>query len=744
MAEQTRNPTGDEAVSGTWTGSAGTRYTVVDDYPDTGGTDELTHGTATAGNLTFTFSAFTLPTIATAITVLVDYYDYKTASQTCNIAARLKVNGTYYASSTHNPANGSANRTQRTDTFATNPNTGAAWTVADVNGSGSNPLQAFGWVSSDANPSIVLSSIRIRVTYTADYVLNAEPGSFSNSGQAGSTLAGRLIVGAAGAYTLDGLASTLAAGRLVMGSPGAYTIAGSGDTAPTFIGAETGATPGGGASSIVIDVPAGTEDGDLLRTTCCVFDFVPTITAPSGWDLVREDTGGGLRMATYERVADSEPADYTWTRSGSGGLVGITAATRGQSPSPNDASVHAETFDEFEVDSPGVTTTVPHCTLLGLYVTTTGTGTSFTAPSGMQKVAEVENAGAGSPITLALMVEEDVATGATGARDAACATDEDGASQLFAIRPPSTALLRGLMLQATAGAFTLTGADAELTYDGATHYTLVADAGALVLTGAAAALVAARALAAMAGSYSVSGASAGVLAGRVVQGDAGAYTTAGSDAGLTRGRFLASDAGSYATSGQVASLLRAAVLASNAGVYAISGADAVLTYSGEGGYTFAADAGAYTITGASAGVLRGYPLTATAGSYTATGQSAGLLAARTITGAPGTLTLTGAAATVTATRHLVATAGAFTTAGADATLVYARAVVASPGAYALTGFDATLEYVPIAQFSLDGQPGAYTVTGYPATLLVRGQNRFTPPAEPTPGTGRTYRFRGQQ
>ena len=60
MATDARNPTSDEAVSGTWTGTAGSRFAVVDDYPDSSGADELTHGT-TAGNLTFGFSAFAVP-----------------------------------------------------------------------------------------------------------------------------------------------------------------------------------------------------------------------------------------------------------------------------------------------------------------------------------------------------------------------------------------------------------------------------------------------------------------------------------------------------------------------------------------------------------------------------------------------------------------------------------------------------------------------------------------------------------
>jgi len=163
VATATQNPISDEAVSGTWTESAGSRYTFVDDYPDASGTDKLVHGT-TAGNITFGFNAFSIPAGASSISVSVLYYDDKNGTQACNVGARLKVGGNYYNAATHNPQNGVFN--QRTDTWATNPKTAAAWTVDDINGVGANALQAFGWVSTDASPTIDLTSIQLQVIYT--------------------------------------------------------------------------------------------------------------------------------------------------------------------------------------------------------------------------------------------------------------------------------------------------------------------------------------------------------------------------------------------------------------------------------------------------------------------------------------------------------------------------------------------------------------------------------------------------
>lgn len=170
MATQTRNPNSDVSFTGSWTGSAGTRFQSVDDYPDSGNpiTDGLTHGTS-AGEGLFGFIAFSIPAGSTGISVQVLYYDFKNAAQSCNIRARLRCGdstGRDAPGGTHNPGNGNGNITQRTDDYgATNPKSGSAWTVNDINGVGANALTAFGTISTDANPTITVSSIQLQITY---------------------------------------------------------------------------------------------------------------------------------------------------------------------------------------------------------------------------------------------------------------------------------------------------------------------------------------------------------------------------------------------------------------------------------------------------------------------------------------------------------------------------------------------------------------------------------------------------
>lgn len=161
MATDTRNPTSDGTVTGTWSGSAGSRYTVVADYPDAAG--RLTAGTATS-TIQFGYSAFTVPAGSTSISVQVQYYDGEAANGTNNVGGRIVVGGTAYNATTHNPSGTTG--TARSDNWATNPKSTVAWTVDDVNGVGTNALQGFGINSTDSNPTFFIGSIRLQVTYT--------------------------------------------------------------------------------------------------------------------------------------------------------------------------------------------------------------------------------------------------------------------------------------------------------------------------------------------------------------------------------------------------------------------------------------------------------------------------------------------------------------------------------------------------------------------------------------------------
>ena len=164
MATQSRAPTGDGTVTGTVSGSVGNRYTLVDDYPNTSSADALTFGTA-AATISFTYSAFTVPAGSTGISVQVRYVDGEAANGNNNCGGRLIVGGANRNASTHNPSG--TGGTLREDNWATNPSSGAAWTVDEVNGTaGSHALTGFGINSTDSNPTFWVASIEIQVTYS--------------------------------------------------------------------------------------------------------------------------------------------------------------------------------------------------------------------------------------------------------------------------------------------------------------------------------------------------------------------------------------------------------------------------------------------------------------------------------------------------------------------------------------------------------------------------------------------------
>ena len=143
MASQTRLPTGDGS-SVLHEASAGAAWECVDDpigSPD----DDSTYAHQIGGNAAslFTFSAFSIT--ASAVSYLrVVYRSRNLTGNSTTSRAILRVNSTSYLTT-------GANNTQTdsyadyTHDFLTNPDTGLAWGEADINGTGSNPLQEFGF-----------------------------------------------------------------------------------------------------------------------------------------------------------------------------------------------------------------------------------------------------------------------------------------------------------------------------------------------------------------------------------------------------------------------------------------------------------------------------------------------------------------------------------------------------------------------------------------------------------------------
>jgi phage-related protein len=133
------------------------------------------------------------------------------------------------------------------------------------------------------------------------------------------------------------------------------------------------------ATSLNIDVPAGTQDGDRMLLFLAIKEDSGAITTPSGWSIkkAKDDYSGQISFALYERVASSEPASYAvnWTNSKiafaamvrirGGGLTGASDSAKGSSNLPS---------------SPSVTTTVTNAAVLRFLAYRDGGPTLLDAP----------------------------------------------------------------------------------------------------------------------------------------------------------------------------------------------------------------------------------------------------------------------------------------------------------------------------------------------------------------------------
>jgi len=130
--------------------------------------------------------------------------------------------------------------------------------------------------------------------------------------------------------------------------------------------------------------------GDVLLATLTVRGN-PSITAPAGWSLVRQDAGErSLRRATYVRVATAqEPASATWSFSKMSSAAGAVMSYSGVSTS-SPVEAHSGQFNDSpseEIDVPSVTASAGSM-LVGLFSVPASSG--ITEPAGMTEVIELD------------------------------------------------------------------------------------------------------------------------------------------------------------------------------------------------------------------------------------------------------------------------------------------------------------------------------------------------------------------
>ena len=150
QAHQVRRPDADFAQAGVWTifPADGIYHDKVSEVTQDVDTTYVKYTTGVAGTLLFTFPAFNIPVGAVGISIFIRICvrgDGTAGSTKYN--PYCVVNGTTYqpAGTATDGGGMGANYHMMSVSIGTNPDTGAPWTVDDINGLGINPLQALGF-----------------------------------------------------------------------------------------------------------------------------------------------------------------------------------------------------------------------------------------------------------------------------------------------------------------------------------------------------------------------------------------------------------------------------------------------------------------------------------------------------------------------------------------------------------------------------------------------------------------------
>ena len=196
----------------------------------------------------------------------------------------------------------------------------------------------------------------------------------------------------------------------------------------------------GSDTTIVLNKPAGIQAGDVLIAAVAVRG-VPTVTAPTGWTLIRSDSNGSsMKTLSYWRVAtSSEPANWTWSFSSARAAAGTITAYTGVNTS-NPVDVHsgfANTTDSTQILAPSVTTTGVNERLIGIF--SIMKVTAIAPPTGMQELAETSaNNGTDPPVAIEIADTTQGTAGASGDKIATAGTADRNTGQLLALSPAAS------------------------------------------------------------------------------------------------------------------------------------------------------------------------------------------------------------------------------------------------------------------------------------------------------------------
>jgi len=203
--------------------------------------------------------------------------------------------------------------------------------------------------------------------------------------------------------------------------------------------ASSRAWPSESATALTLSVPSGAQAGDLLVAELGFgrsgASAQPSLTAPSGWTLVRRtDSGTEGALAVYRHRLAAGETSFTWTASTAVGGAGFLAAFGGvDTTNPVDTSA-----GQTGTSAPSVTTSSAGEMLVAGFFGYRGgaSGTTWSPPAGMNELGDATNGGSRSAT---LDAAPQAAAGASGAKTATPSQAQDYAiASVLALRPADT------------------------------------------------------------------------------------------------------------------------------------------------------------------------------------------------------------------------------------------------------------------------------------------------------------------
>jgi signal peptidase I len=264
-------------------------------------------------------------------------------------------------------------------------------------------------------------------------------------GLAGAFLATSTTAWAAYRDTSDNPGNSFAAGSLSPPTGLSVTASGCGGASTIVFQDATPATNTASGASVAVPRPSGAQSGHLLvaQVAFNTHDFTGSITAPSGWTLVRvdNDAANTIQAVFWRFAGSSEPSSYTFTnttgdtsRTGSGTIVAYSGV---DTTTPVDAQGGtAFTSNVTALTAPSVNTTVPGTRLLTLV------GQRSAGPiSPAAGMAERAEATSSNQNVIELADQAIAGAGATGTRTATSGASRAAIAQAVALRPVQPGLV---------------------------------------------------------------------------------------------------------------------------------------------------------------------------------------------------------------------------------------------------------------------------------------------------------------